>query len=138
MRVILDTCVLSELRKPNCNANVKNWIEQIEDECLFVSAISIGEITKGINLLEESHRKRELSRWLQTLENIYSDRILSINLETVRIWGELTAKVQKSGKTIAAADGLIAATAICQGLHVITRNVDDFQPSGVLITNPWL
>ncbi|MEE9424174.1 MAG: type II toxin-antitoxin system VapC family toxin [Methylococcales bacterium] len=112
-------------------------IEEIEDECLFVSVISIGEITKGINLLEESHRKRGLNSWLQAIESNYSDRILLIDIETVRIWGELTAKAQKSGKTIAAADGLIAATAICHGLHVMTRNVDDFEPSGVLITNPW-
>jgi predicted nucleic acid-binding protein len=138
MRVMLDTCVLSELRKPNCNTHVKQTIEEIEDEGLFVSVISIGEITKGIHLLEESHRRRELNSWLQTLESNYSDRILLIDLETVRIWGELTAKSQKSGKTIAAADGLIAATAICHGLHVMTRNVDDFQTSGVLIVNPWI
>ncbi len=138
MRVMLDTCVLSELRKPNCNINVKTSIEEIEDECLFVSVISIGEITKGINLLEESHRKRELNSWLQTIENHYSNRILPIDLETGRIWGEITANAQVSGKTIAAADGLIAATAIRYGLHVMTRNVDDFQPAGVLMTNPWL
>ena len=138
MRVMLDTCVLSELRKPDCNDNVRTSIEEIEDECLFVSVISIGEITKGINLLEESHRKRKLNRWLQAIESNYSDRILLIDLETVRIWGELTAKAQKSGDTIAAADGLIAATAIRSGLHVMTRNVGDFQPTGVLITNPWL
>lgn len=138
MRVMLDTCVLSELRKPDCNDNVRTSIEEIEDECLFVSVISIGEITKGINLLEESHRKRKLNRWLQAIENNYSDRILLIDLETVRIWGELIAKAQKSGHTIAAADGLIAATAIRHGLHVMTRNVGDFQPAGVLISNPWL
>ncbi len=78
-----------------------------------------------------------MNSWLQAIESNYSDRILLIDIETVRIWGELTAKAQKSGKTIAAADGLIAATAICHGLHVMTRNVDDFEPSGVLITNPW-
>jgi predicted nucleic acid-binding protein len=138
MRVMLDTCVLSELRKPDCNDNVRTSIEEIEDECLFVSVISIGEITKGINLLEESNRKRKLNRWLQAIESNYSDRILLIDLETVRIWGELTAKAQKSGDTIAAADGLIAATAIRHGLHVMTRNVGDFQPAGVLISNPWL
>jgi len=138
MRVLLDTCVLSELRKADCHERVKGLIEEIADEYLFISVISIGEITKGINLLEESHRKRELNSWLQAIECHYSNRVLPIDLETVRIWGEFTAKAQKSGKTVAANDGLIAATALRNGLHVVTRNVDDFEQSGVLIINPWL
>lgn len=104
---------------------------------ILLSVITIGEITKGIILLNESHRKHELQSWLQTIERYYSDRILVIDLEIVRIWGELTARAQKSGKTIAASDGLIAATTIRHGLHIVTRNISDFEPSGGLLINPW-
>lgn len=137
MRVLLDTCVLSELRKDNCHENVHRTIEEYTDESLFLSVITIGEITKGIGLLNESHRKREIRTWLQTIERYYSDRILAIDLEIVRIWGEFTATAQISGKIIAASDGLIAATALRHGLHIMTRNISDFEPSGGLLINPW-
>ena len=137
MRVLLDTCVLSELRKSNCHQNVRKAIEDCADASLFLSVITVGEITKGIGLLNESQRKRELQSWLQTLEQHYADRILPIDLDIVHIWGEITANAQKSGQIIAASDGLIAATALRHGLHIMTRNVDDFEPSGGLLINPW-
>ncbi len=137
MRVLLDTCVLSELRKDNCHENVHRTIQEYTEESLFLSVITIGEITKGIGLLNKSHRKHEIQSWLQTIERYYSDRILTIDLEIVRIWGELTATAQKSGKIIAASDGLIAATALRHGLHIVTRNISDFEPSGGLLINPW-
>lgn len=137
MRVLLDTCVLSELRKENCHKNVRKTIEEYTEESLFISVITIGGITKGIGLLDKSRRKRELQSWLQTIENYYSDQILSIDLEIVRIWGEITSTAQKNGKIIAASDGLIAATALRHGLHIVTRNVNDFEPSGGLLINPW-
>ena len=137
MRVLLDTCVLSELRKQDCPAQVKSAVEVLDDFDLFVSVITLGEIAKGIALLDESKRKRALRDWLETLEQQYGERILPVDLETVRIWGEVTAKAQRAGKVVAAGDGLIAATAIRYGLHVMTRNVDDFLPTDVLLINPW-
>ena len=137
MRVLLDTCVLSELRKQDCPSQVKSAVEILDDSDLFVSVITLGEIAKGIALLDESKRKRALRDWLETLEQQYGERILPLDLETVRIWGEVTAKAQRAGKVVAAGDGLIAATAIRYGLHVMTRNVDDFLPTGVLLINPW-
>ena len=137
MWVLLDTCVLSELRKQDCPSQVKSAVEILDDSDLFVSVITLGEIAKGIALLDESKRKRALRDWLETLEQQYGERILPVDLETVRIWGEVTAKAQRAGKVVAAGDGLIAATAIRYGLHVMTRNVDDFLPTDVLLINPW-
>ena len=137
MRILLDTCVLSELRKEQCHTAVYRSVEKATDEELFVSVITIGEIAKGVCLLDDGRRKRGLLEWLQTVKHDYSDRILQIDLETVEIWGELTARAQKAGETVAASDGLIAATALRHGLHVMTRNVDDFIPTGVLLINPW-
>jgi toxin FitB len=137
VRVLLDTCVLSELRRPKGNARVRRALEALADESLFVSVVSIGEIVKGIFLLRESPHKHALQAWLQTLERHYADRLLPIDLETSRIWGELTAAAQKAGRTIPATDGLIAATARRHGLHVMTRNTGDFEATGVLLLNPW-
>ncbi|HBS27769.1 MAG TPA: VapC toxin family PIN domain ribonuclease [Gammaproteobacteria bacterium] len=142
MRVILDTCVLSELRKSSetnhsCDKNVWQFINTMENEQIFISVITIGEITKGIQLLSKGNRQNELHTWLQTMENNYQQSILEIDIETVRIWGDVTATAQKNGRIVAASDGLIAATAIRHGMHVVTRNESDFKPTGVMLINPW-
>ena len=137
MRVLLDTCALSELRRPQPNDAVLRAIDALASEDLFVSVLSIGEIAKGIAVLKESKNRRALQSWLQTLERHYADRLLPIDLETSRIWGELTTAAQKMGRTIPASDGLIAATARRHGLHIMTRNIGDFEPAGVLVLNPW-
>lgn len=137
MRVLLDTCVISELRKEVPNPGVAAAIDEIPSDNLFISVITLGEIVKGISLLRESERKRGLQSWLLKLERFYEDRILEIDSETVRIWGELTATAQKNGRTVSAPDGLIAATAQRHGLHLMTRNVHDFEATGAMLTNPW-
>ena len=137
MKVLLDTCALSELRRPKANEGVMRAIESVTSEDLFVSVLSIGEIAKGIARLKESKNKRSLQSWLQALERHYGDRILPIDLETSRIWGDLTTTAQEMGRTIPAIDGLIAATARRHGLHVMTRNEADFEYAGVLLLNPW-
>ena len=142
MRVILDTCVLSELRKSGderlvCNPNVMKFMEGMEDKQIFISVVSIGEISKGIHLLDKGRRQHELLNWLQTIEKNYKQSILKIDVETVRIWGECTALAQKKGRIVGASDGLIAATALRHGMHVATRNMSDLEPTGVMLINPW-
>ena len=137
MRVLIDTSVLSELRRPKGEPRVRRAVDSLESEDLFVSVVSIGEISKGIALLRESQNKRALVAWLQALERDYADRLLPIDLEITHIWGELTAVAQKAGKPVPVSDGLIVATAKRHGLHVMTRNTDHFEPTGVLIVNPW-
>ena len=138
MRVLLDTCVLSELRRPKGHAGVHKALEGLDSEDLFVSVISIGEITKGISLLNESENKQALEQWLATLERYHADRLLPVDRAISRIWGEITAVAQRSGRTLPAADGLIAATALRHGLRIMTRNTADFEPAGVFLLNPWL
>ncbi len=137
MKILLDTCVLSELYKPKPSQVVKDTISGIRDEDLYLSVITLGEIKKGITLLSESRRRHDLILWFEGMELEYKDRILSIEPSTAMIWGEITANLQKKGLTIGAADGLIAATAMNYGLHLMTRNVKDFQDTGVLLINPW-
>lgn len=137
MRVLLDTCVLSELRHPKGHDGVRQAVDALNEEDLFVSVVTIGEILKGISLLRESPKKRALATWVETLERDYADRLLPINLEICRLWGELTATAQKAGRVVPATDGLIAATALHHGLRVMTRDTADFEPAGVLVVNPW-
>ena len=137
MRALLDTCVLSELVRPQSNESVRKAVESLAEEDSFVSVISLGEIERGIGLLGEGGRKRALSGWLDGLQRDYAGRILEIDAETARLWGALTARASKTGRQIGAADGLIAATALRHGLHIMTRNVKDFEPTGAMIVNPW-
>jgi toxin FitB len=137
VKVLLDTCALSELRLSKPDPGVTRALRELDSEELFVSTISIGEIVKGVALLADGQKKRLLQNWLQTLERHYGDRIMPIDLETSRMWGELTAAAAKAGRTIPASDGLIAATARRHGLYIMTRNTADFEATGVPLLNPW-
>ncbi len=137
MRVLLDTCVLSEIRHPHGAGSVKNAVRTLDEDDLYLSVVTVGEIVKGIQRLDGGQRKQTLQKRIQGLEQFYSNCILNIDLEISHIWGELTAKAQKEGKVILVSDGLIASTAIRHGLHVMTRNVGDFKPTGAMVINPW-
>lgn len=137
MRVLLDTCVLSEIRHPRGNPAVRDAVLAIRDRDLFLSVVTLGELAKGIALLDPGRRQTQLLAWLDGLEQQFSDRILPIDSDIVRLWGELTAAAQQNGRVVPAIDGLIAATALQHGLRVMTRNVDDFAPAGVRLLNPW-
>ena len=137
MRVLLDTCIVSELTRKAPNVHVVKIINELDEKNMFLSVLSVGEIIKGISLLDAGKRKEELLSWVAGLERSYSERLLSVDVETTRIWGETMAHLQHRGKTIPAVDGLIAATALRHGLHLITRNISDFEPTNVLLINPW-
>ena len=137
MKVLLDTCVLSEIRRNQGCQLVKDTVAALDDEGIFLSAITIGEIIKGISLLKDTKQKAGLEGWVESLEKHYQDRILTFDVETSRIWGELSATAQKNGKIAAAADGQIAATAKQHGLYVMTRNMKDFEPTEAMLINPW-
>lgn len=137
MKVLLDTCVVSEIQRRRGNPRVRERVDQLADEDLFLSVITIGEIAKGITLLKAGKKKRNLEQWLLDLEQHYTSRILPIDAETGHIWGKITAEAQKAGNVIPVSDGLIAATAMHHGLHVMTRNVEHFLTVGTLLVNPW-
>lgn len=137
MSILLDTCVLSEIRHPQGNPAVREALRSRTDDELFVSVLTLGELAKGISLLGDGRRKNELESWLADLGSYYKDRILSVDRQIALIWGEITAAAQANGRAIPAIDGLIAATALRHGLSLMTRNVDDFTPTGVRLLNPW-
>lgn len=134
MAYLLDTCVISELRKPGCNPGVSAWIGRIQPHEAFLSVLTLGEIRRGIEL----HRRKSpasaasLERWLNGLETHYGDRVLPITAAVADTWGRLAPS-----QPLPASDGLIAATALEHKLTVVTRNVPDFKRSGVNTLNPF-
>lgn len=137
MKVLLDTCVLSELRHPRCDPRVRAAVAAQSDDQLFLSVLTLGEIRKGISLLAEGKRRRALEVWLAGLSGQFPDRIVPVDDQISSLWGELSAAAQANGRSIPAIDGLIAATALCHGMSLMTRNVDDFAATGVRLINPW-
>ena len=138
MNYLLDTCVLSEFTRRKPNEAVVRWVEAVEEQKLFLSAITIGETQRGIERLPESHRKTELSGWLNSgLIERFGPRILALDAQTLFLWGSLSARMESAGHLMAVMDGLIAATALQNSLILVTRNVRDFLPSGVQLINPW-
>jgi predicted nucleic acid-binding protein len=137
MRLLLDTCALSELHREQCAPSALKLLDSTRDEDLFISVVTIGELQKGITLLAPSRRKQDLEGWISAIEALHFERILPIGRDTARIWGEVTARCQLNGYALGAADGLIAATAVEHGLHIFTRNSRDFEPTGAMIIDPW-
>ena len=137
MRLLVDTCVLSELNRPKPDPRVRARLSALDDQDIYLSVVTIGELVHGIARLVKSKRKAALAAWLTQLESLYGDRILPIDSDTARIWGQLTGIAGLKGRTIPATDGLIAATALRHGLHVMTRNSADFEATGVMLIDPW-
>ncbi|MBK8909249.1 MAG: type II toxin-antitoxin system VapC family toxin [Rhodospirillales bacterium] len=131
---LVDTVVLSELRKRQRDPGVVAWIERQRTGDLFVSVVSIGEIERGIALQrsKDPDFADALASWLDTVLAVYSDRILPFDLQAARRWGRLSAAIGNDS-----ADLMIAATALEHGLTVVTRNVADFAPTAVPTLNPF-
>ena len=138
MKVLLDTNVVSEIRNPQGSVLVKAYVAKLKTEESFLSVVSLGELAKGIALLPEGEKHRMLDFWLGMLEREFANRILNCDVSVARVWGQLTANAQLKGRVVAAADGLIAATAIHHGLRLVTRNVRHFQGIVPEVVDPWL
>lgn len=138
MSFLLDTCVLSELVKVKPNAGLITWFEEQTAQQLFISSLTIGELSKGIAKLEQGKRKTHLDYWLNTqVIESFSGRILSIDTGIAFNWGVLQAETEASGKPVPAIDSLIAATAKKHQLILVTRNTKDMENCAIKLLNPW-
>lgn len=138
MIYLLDTCVLSELLKKQPQPRVVEWVHRQEEERLCLSALTLGELQKGITKLPGSKRRRSLQAWLdEDLRQRFAGRILDLTPEVALLWGRLQGRAERRGRKMPLLDGLIAATALSAGAAVVTRNKEDMEPSGVETLNPW-
>ena len=129
---LLDTNVVSEARRGNIEAIA--WLRSVDPSTLYLSVITLGEVMRGIALKRKSdHRAAaHLEEWLRKLRHDHSGRILPITDQIAVEWGRIAAQRPRGD-----ADGLIAATAIVHDLIVVTRNIGDFDDTGVSVINPW-
>ncbi len=138
MSFLLDTCVVSERLKKEPNSRVLDWLDAQEATSLYISAISLGEIEKGIGLLPESSKKERLRRWVsEDLIPFFGSRLRGVGLRESIWWGGVFAELQLAGSKPSVVDSLIAATAVVNGLTLVTRNEEDFRNLKVAVFNPW-
>jgi|TARA_R110000751_G_C13551162_1_gene456325 predicted nucleic acid-binding protein len=131
---ILDTNVISAVRRPDRAPKVEAWLRGKPEQDLFLSVITLGEIERGIRQQEarDPDFARDLRVWLDRTVTLFSDRLLSFDAEDARIWGQLSARIGHTG-----ADLMIAATGLRHRAVIVTGNVKDFAPTGVSIENPF-
>lgn len=135
MSYLLDTNVLSETRKRNRNGGVADWISTIDPDRMYLSTLTIGEISRGITHLHERGDGRQatvIESWLEDVVHGFGARIVPVTLEIARAWG-----TQSATRPVPVVDGLIAATARVHGWTLVTRNVKDVDPTGVRVLNPF-
>jgi len=135
---LLDTKVITELVKPRPTPGVVRWLGGIEEEQLFLSVLTLGEIRKGIVKLGGDARAVRLRAWLDSdLKVRFAGRILPIDEGVADRWGGLAGRSTASGAPIPVIDGLLAATALQHNLTLVTRNAGDVARTGVLLFSPW-
>jgi predicted nucleic acid-binding protein len=137
MSYLLDTCVISELRKVT-PLHVKDWFESKDEELFFISVVTIAELLDGIERLPSSKKKNDLKEWFHgSVLSRFKDRILVIDEKTAKMWAHLNANLIKKGVTVGIQDLYIAATAMVNSLAVVTLNLKDFKNTNISIFNPW-
>ncbi len=137
MKYLLDTCVISELIKPQPNKQVSEWVASSDETRMLITVFTLGEIRKGINKLVKGKRQDQLNDWFQEIIQWSEDRILIFNEECANNWGALLAQSEAKGRLLPIVDSMIAAIAITHQCSIVTRNVDDFSGLGISVINPW-
>ncbi|GLQ12515.1 ribonuclease VapC [Devosia yakushimensis] len=138
MSFLLDTNVLSEIRRPQPDQHVLTWLDQVDEDRTYLSVITIAEIARGVALMDEGKRKSELAQWLELdLPERFGERVLPVDTGTALIWGQLLASTRREGIGLSVMDGWIAATAISRQLTLVTRNIKDFENLPLTLLDPW-
>ena len=139
MKYLLDTCLISELVKKVPHPAVVSWLDEQDEQSLYLSALTIGELQKGISKLPDGTRKDELQAWVEhDLTLRFMGRVIDIEMEAMLIWGRLQGESEQKRESLPVMDSLIAATAKAHGLVVVTRNVKDIERCQVRVCNPWV
>ena len=139
MKYLLDTCVISEIIKNRPNEKVISWIQNQNEGDLYLSALTFGEIEKGIEKAPAGTRKNHLKLWVEgDLKKRFDGRIIPIDIRIAARWGEIQGIAELSGKPMPSIDGLIAASGLVYNCTVFTRNITDIYHISAVLLNPWL
>lgn len=135
MSYLVDTNVISELTRPKPAQAVTDWFEEVADEALHISVLTLGELRRGVEKLPSGKRKEKLRYWLEhELPTWFGERLLLVDAAVADTWGRLYATAER---TLPAIDSLLAATALHHHLRLVTRNTADFDVDGLETINPW-
>ncbi len=138
MNFLVDTNVISEAARPRPNERVMAFLHETDEDRLFLSVITLGELRRGVALMPGGKLKSSLDAWLSaSLPERFSGRIIEITAEIADLWGVLMADAKKRGIALHAMDGFLAATARAHNHTLVTRNVKDFAPFGLTLLDPW-
>lgn len=134
MKYLLDTNVVSEARKPRGDERVKRWISSVPVEDLYLSVLTLGEVRRGIGLLErrDPAQAEVYEAWLVTVLKDYADRIIPVDAEIAEEWGSMNVP-----DPVPVVDGLMAATARVRNMTLATRNTSDVARTGARLLNPF-
>ena len=135
---LLDTNVLSELRKPKPEPKVLAFVAGLPLDAMYISSVTLAEIRFGIELIVDVHRRAALSDWLALkIRPMFEQRVLPVSEDVMFKWRLLVEDGRKRGHTFSQPDLIIAATALQYGLTVVTRDIGDYERAGVLLLDPW-
>lgn len=134
MAYLLDTNIISELRKPKCDPNVRSWYDSIEGAGEYISSLVVGELTRGIQLLvrRDEPQAARLADWLNGIKEAYGSRIVPVDTAAAIVWGRWRASFP-----MPVADGLMAATAYVHDWTFVTRDTKDIERTGVRSLDPF-
>lgn len=134
MKYLLDTNVISEAREPRGEERVKLWISSVPAEDLYLSVLTLGEVRRGIGLLErrDPAQAEAYEAWLATVLRDYTDRIIPVDAAIAEEWGSINAR-----GAVPVVDGLMAATAKVRNMTFVTRNTSDVARTGARLLNPF-
>ncbi|KAB7790421.1 type II toxin-antitoxin system VapC family toxin [Bifidobacterium leontopitheci] len=136
--IVLDTNVVSEIAcKQHPNSAVVAWVERQLLRNLFTTSITIAELLYGVALLDSSHRRSRLEASIESFADTLADRTLTFDAEAAAYYAIIAAGRRRDGRPIGVQDAMIAAIARAHGASVATRNVKDFEGTGVDVINPW-
>ena len=137
MKYLLDTNAVSEPRRAAPDRGYLDWLSAQAPDDLAISALTFGELKRGVSALAPGRRRTDLEAWLTEGLVSFGDRILAVDLSVASVWASVAAHHRSMGRAVGVIDELIAATALAHGLTVVTRNARDFEGSGCDLLVPW-
>ena len=138
MNYLLDTCVISEVVRKRPAPEVVSWLAAQDEDHLFISVLSLGEVHKGIARLDDPRRRRTLEAWVDgDLRRRFAGRVLHVDAGIAARWGRISGAAERAGRVIPVIDGLLVATAMENGLTLATRDTSHMEPAGADLLNPW-